>query len=94
MKESVTKFNLEAAFKALDEIEIPVARKGIAANKVNLKETFNRKSKLDLLEQIEEIENNKKMKVLILVLITISILKTSNPVSMMLLSAQRVTNIK
>lgn len=49
MKESVTKFNLEAAFKALDEIEIPVARKGIAANKVNLKETFNRKSKLDLL---------------------------------------------
>jgi hypothetical protein len=49
MKESVTKFNLEAAFKALDEIEIPVAKKGIAANKVNLKETFNRKSKLDLL---------------------------------------------
>ena len=49
MKESVTKFNLEAAFKALDEIEIPVARKGIAANKVNLKETFNIKSKLDLL---------------------------------------------
>ena len=49
MKESVTKFNLEAAFKALDEIEIPVARKGIAANKVNLKETFTRKSKLDLL---------------------------------------------
>ena len=37
MKESVTKFNLEAAFKALDEIEIPVARRGIAANKVNLK---------------------------------------------------------
>lgn len=49
MKESVTKFNLEAAFKALDEIEIPVAKRGIAANKVNLKETFNRKSKLDLL---------------------------------------------
>ena len=49
MKESVTKFDLEAAFKALDEIEIPRARKGIAANKVNLKETFNRKSKLDLL---------------------------------------------
>lgn len=49
MKESVTKFNLEAAFKALDEIEIPVARRGIAANKVNLKETFNKKSKLDLL---------------------------------------------
>ena len=49
MKESVTKFNLEAAFKALDEIEIPVAKRGIAANKVNLKETFTRKSKLDLL---------------------------------------------
>lgn len=49
MKESVTKFDLEAAFKALDEIEIPRARKGIAANKVNLKETFTRKSKLDLL---------------------------------------------
>ena len=30
-KEQVKKFDLEAAFKALDEIEIPVAEKGIKA---------------------------------------------------------------
>ena len=39
-KEPVTKFDLEAAFKALDELDIPVAEKGIAANRVNLNETF------------------------------------------------------
>lgn len=43
-KESVKKFDLEAAFKALDEIEIPVAEKGIKANRVDLKERFNQKS--------------------------------------------------
>ena len=43
-KESVKKFDLEAAFKALDEIEIPVAEKGIRANRVDLKERFQHKS--------------------------------------------------
>ena len=43
-KETVDKFDLEAAFKALDEIEIPVAEKGIRANRVNLKERFSHKS--------------------------------------------------
>ena len=42
-KESVKKFDLEAAFKALDEIEIPVAEKGIRANRVDLKERFQHK---------------------------------------------------
>jgi len=42
-KESVKKFDLEAAFKALDEIEIPQT-KGIKANRVDLKERFNHKS--------------------------------------------------
>ena len=43
-KESVKKFDLEAAFKALDEIEIPVAEKGIRANRVDLRERFQHKS--------------------------------------------------
>ena len=41
-KESVNKFNLEAAFKALDEIEIPVV-KGIRPNRENLQEKFTKK---------------------------------------------------
>lgn len=49
MKESVTKFDLEAAFKALDEIDIPSAEKGIKANKPALTEIFSRKSKFDSL---------------------------------------------
>jgi len=52
-KEPVTKFDLEAAFKALDELDIPVAEKGIAANRVNLTETFanarNNKLKTEIL---------------------------------------------
>ena len=42
-KEQVKKFDLKAAFKALDEIEIPVAEKGIKANRVNFKEAFSQK---------------------------------------------------
>jgi len=42
-KESVKKFDLEAAFKALDEIDVPVAEKGIKANRVDLKERFSHK---------------------------------------------------
>ena len=41
-KESVQKFDLEAAFKALNEVEIPVV-KGIRPNRENLQEKFNRK---------------------------------------------------
>jgi hypothetical protein len=50
-RENLTMFDLEAAFKALDEIEMPVAEKGIRANKVNLQETFKvtGASKTDLL---------------------------------------------
>lgn len=49
MKESVTKFDFESAFKALDEIDIPVADKGIKANRPALTEIFSRKSKFDSL---------------------------------------------
>ena len=47
-KESVKKFDLEAAFKALDEIEIPQT-KGIKANRVDLKERFGHKSATEIL---------------------------------------------
>ena len=47
-KESVQKFDLEAAFKALNEVEIPVV-KGIRPNRENLQEKFNRKLTTDLL---------------------------------------------
>ncbi len=42
-KEPVQKFDLQAAFKALDEIETPKAEKGIKANRVDLKERFSSK---------------------------------------------------
>ena len=48
MKESVQKFDLEAAFKALDEVEIPVV-KGIRANRENLQEKFTRKLTSEIL---------------------------------------------
>lgn len=41
-KESVQKFDLEAAFKALNEVEIPVV-KGIRPNREDLQEKFTRK---------------------------------------------------
>lgn len=47
-KESVQKFDLEAAFKALNEVEIPVV-KGIRPNRENLQEKFNRKLASDIL---------------------------------------------
>lgn len=49
MKESVTKFDFESAFKALDEIDIPVAEHGIKANRPALTEIFSRKNKFDVL---------------------------------------------
>ncbi len=48
MKESMTKFDLEAAFKALSEIDVPEAG-GVKANKPALTEIFSRKSKFDTL---------------------------------------------
>ena len=62
MKESITKFDLEAAFKALDEIEIPLAEKGIKANKPALTEIFSRKSKFDaLFEEYYDIGNTEEL---------------------------------
>lgn len=49
MKESITKFDLEAAFKALDSIDTPEVDGGVKANRAPLTEIFSRKSKLDLL---------------------------------------------
>lgn len=49
MKESVTKFDFEAAFKALDEIDVPSSGNGIKANRPALTEIFSRKSKFDAL---------------------------------------------
>lgn len=49
-KETVTIFNLEAAFKALDEIETPKASgERFKANRVNLKEYFNTKTAHEVL---------------------------------------------
>jgi hypothetical protein len=62
MKEPITKFDLEAAFKALDEIEVPVAEKGIKANKPALTEIFSRKSKFDsLMEEYYDIGNTEEL---------------------------------
>jgi hypothetical protein len=57
MKEPITKFDLEAAFKALDEIESPKAGK-VKANKPALTEIFSRKSKFDaLMEEYYDIND-------------------------------------
>ncbi len=59
MKESITKFDLESAFKALDEIEIPKAGK-VRANKPALTEIFSRKTKFDaLMEEYYDIGSNE-----------------------------------
>lgn len=62
MKESITKFDIEAAFKALDEIATPIAEKGIKANKPALTEIFSRKSKFDsLFEEYYDIGNTEEL---------------------------------
>lgn len=62
MKDSVTRFNFEDAFKALDEIEIPVAEKGIKANRVDLKESMKRVDKFELLfEDFYDVNNADDM---------------------------------
>ena len=59
MKESITKFDLESAFKALDEIEIPRAGR-VRANKPALTEIFSRKSKFDaLMEEYYDIGSSE-----------------------------------
>lgn len=62
MKESITKFDLEAAFKALDDLETPVAERGIRANKPALNEIFSRKSKFDaLFEEYYDISSTEEL---------------------------------
>ena len=62
MKDSVTRFNFDDAFKALDEIEIPVAEKGIRANRVDLKESMKRVDKFELLfEDFYDVNNADDM---------------------------------
>ena len=57
MKESITMFDLEAAFKALDDIEIPVTG-GIKANRPALTEIFSSKTKFDsLMEEYYDISS-------------------------------------
>jgi hypothetical protein len=59
MKESITKFDLESAFKALDEIEIPKAEK-VRANRPALTEIFSHKSKFDaLMEEYYDIGSSE-----------------------------------
>ena len=62
MKESVTKFDFEAAFKALDEIDTPKSKKGIQANRPALTEIFSRKSKFDtLFEEYYDVGNTQEL---------------------------------
>lgn len=62
MKESITKFDLEAAFKALDELDTPVPKKGLKANRPALTEIFSRKTKFDaLLEDYYDIGNTAEL---------------------------------
>lgn len=62
MKESITKFDLEAAFKALDEIDIPQNNEGIKANRPALTEIFSNKTKLDaLIEEYYDVGNTEDL---------------------------------
>ena len=55
MKELLNQFDLDNAFKALDEMEYPTVKGGIRPNRMDLHEHFSRKPKTDLL--IEEYYN-------------------------------------
>lgn len=62
MKESVTKFDFEAAFKALDEIDVPSSNEGVKANRPALAEIFSRKSKFDsLFEEYYDIGSSEEL---------------------------------
>lgn len=53
--EAITKFDLEAAFKALDDIAVPAANGGIKSNRAPLNEIFSKKTKFDaLIEEYSE----------------------------------------
>ena len=57
MKESITKFDLEAAFRALDELEAPKANR-VKANRPALAEIFSKKTKFEaLMEEYYDIGN-------------------------------------
>lgn len=61
MRKSITKFDLEAAFKALDEIAIPNVG-GVKARRAPLNEVFTRKSRTDaLIEEYYDISNNDEL---------------------------------
>lgn len=61
MKEPITKFDLETAFKALDEIDIPTADV-VIANKPALTEIFSRKSKFDtLMEEYYDVSSVEEL---------------------------------
>ena len=62
MKENITKFDLEDAFKALDELDIPTPERGIRANRLNLSEALNKKPQTDsLLEDYYDISNPEEL---------------------------------
>lgn len=61
MKDYITNFDLEAAFKALDEIDIPNVD-GVKANKAPLTEIFDAKSKLEyLVEEYYDINDGEEL---------------------------------
>jgi len=49
MKEPVSKFNMEAAFKALEEIDVPKVSGGIVPNRIDLKESMRVVPQTDVL---------------------------------------------
>ena len=60
MKEPVSKFNMEAAFKALDEIDVPKVSGGIIPNRVNLKESMRVAPQTDILfEEYYDLNNGQ-----------------------------------
>lgn len=62
MKESITKFDLEAAFRALDAIESPKAPKKLKANRVTLTEKISSLPRTDLLvEEYYDVSNTAEL---------------------------------
>jgi hypothetical protein len=62
MKEPITKFDFEDAFKALDDIPVPTAEKGIRANRQDLRETMRRVDKFELLfEDFYDVNDSSDM---------------------------------
>lgn len=62
MKDSVTKFDFEDAFKALDEIPVPKAEKGIRANRTDLHESMKKVDKFELLfEDFYDVNDSEDM---------------------------------